>query len=99
MIKCIKGFSPETVGALGEMLGDGVTLSLHNLEQGDVEPKVQGVNKPKTNLLDRKSQKRLGADAQPRYTLGYQLDHLWNKPKAVELERIGHNFITLTISL
>ena len=24
MIKGIKGFSPETVGALGEMLGDGV---------------------------------------------------------------------------
>ena len=24
MIKDIKGFSPETVGALGEMLGDGV---------------------------------------------------------------------------
>ena len=72
-------------------------MSLHNLEWGDVEPKVQGVNKPKTNLLDRKSQQRLGADAQPRYTLGYQLDHVWKKPKALELERIGHNFITLTI--
>ena len=74
-------------------------MSLHNLEWGDVEPKVQGVNKPKTNLLDRKSQERLGADAQPRYTLGYQLDHVWKKPKALELERIGHNFITLTVSL
>ena len=74
-------------------------MSLHNLEWGDVEPKVQGVNKPKTNLLDRKSQQRLGADAQPRYTLGYQLDHVWKKPKALELERIGHNLITLTISL
>ena len=74
-------------------------MSLHNLEWGDVEPKVQGVNKPKTNLLDRKSQQRLGANAQPRYTLGYQLDHVWKKPKALELERIGHNFITLTISL
>ena len=58
-------------------------MSLHNLEWGDVEPKVQGVNKPKTNLLDRKSQERLGADAQPRYTLGYQLDHVWKKPKAL----------------
>ena len=73
-------------------------MSLHNLEWGDVEPKVQGVNKPKTNLLDRKSRKRLGADAQPRYTLGYQLDHVCKKSKALELEGIGHNFITLTIS-
>ena len=41
-------------------------LSLYNLEKGDVEPKVQGVNKPETNLLERQSQKRLGADAQLR---------------------------------
>jgi len=59
----------ETVGALGEMLGDGVTLSLHN-------------------LLDRKSQQRLGADAQPRYTLGYQLDHVWKKPKLLNLREL-----------
>jgi len=31
--------------------------------------------------------------------MGYQLNHVCNKPKAFELERIGHNFITLTISL
>jgi len=67
-------------------------MSLHNLEWGDVEPKVQGVNKPKTNLLDRKSRKRLGADAQPRYTLGYQLDHVCKESKALELIRIGTQF-------
>ena len=37
MIKGIKRFSPETVGALGGMLGDGVA-SLHNLEWGGVDP-------------------------------------------------------------
>jgi len=57
------------------------------------------VNKPETNLLERESRKGLGADAQLRQTLGYHLDHVCKKPKAPELERIGHNFITLTISL
>ena len=41
MIKGIKGFSPETVGALGEMLGDGVD-EVHNLERGGDEPKLKG---------------------------------------------------------
>jgi len=40
------------------------------------------------NLLDRKSQERLGADAQPRYTLGYQLDHVWKKPKLLNLREL-----------
>jgi len=31
--------------------------------------------------------------------MGYQLIHVCNKPKALGLERTGHNFITLTISL
>ena len=67
MIKGIKRFSPETFGALGGMLGDGVfTLSLHNLAMSNVETKAQGVNKPGTNLLDGQSRKRLGADAQLR---------------------------------
>ena len=65
--KRYQGFLPETVGALGGMLGDGVfTLSLHNLAMSGVETKAQGVNKPGTNLLDGQSRKRLGADAQLR---------------------------------
>ena len=39
--KRYQGFLPETVGALGGMLGDGVfTLSLHNLAMSDVETKA-----------------------------------------------------------
>ena len=37
--------SPETVGAQGGMLGDGVDVesaSLHNLEWGGVDPKLKG---------------------------------------------------------
>ena len=56
--------SPETVGAQGGVLGDGV-VELHNLERGGVDLNLQGV-KPKTNLLARQSRKSLGADALPR---------------------------------
>ena len=73
--------------------------SLHNLERGGVDLNLQGVNKPETNLLERESRKGLGADAQLRQTLGYHLNHVWKKSKALELERNGHSFITLTISL
>ena len=38
--------SPETVGAQGEMLGDGVEYSLHNLHGGGDDPKLQGERKP-----------------------------------------------------
>ena len=41
MIKGIKRFSPEAVGALGGMLGDGV-VELHNLERGGDEPELKG---------------------------------------------------------
>ena len=42
--KRYQGFLPETVGAQGGMLGDGVSvaLSLHNLERGGGEPKLKG---------------------------------------------------------
>jgi len=73
--------------------------SLHNLERGGVDLNLQGVNKPETNLLERQSRKGLGADAQLRQTLGYHLNHVCKKSKALELERNGHSFITLTISL
>ena len=42
--KRYQGFLPETVGAQGEMLGDGVDVksaSLHNLEWGGVDPKLK----------------------------------------------------------
>ena len=55
--------------------------------------------KPETNLLERESRKGLGAGAQLRQTLGYHPHHVCKKSKALELERIGHNYITLTISL
>ena len=42
--------SPETVGAQGGVLGDGV-IELHNLQAGGDEPKLKGrINQ--TNLLD-----------------------------------------------
>ena len=42
--------SPETVGAQGGVLGDGV-IELHNLQTGGDEPKLKGrINQ--TNLLD-----------------------------------------------
>ena len=60
----------------------------------DVETKAQGVNKPETNLLERQSKR----DLVPM--------HICAKPyimsernQSFDLERIGHNFITLTISL
>ena len=43
--------------------------------------KAQRVNKPETNLLERQSQRDLGADALLRLTLGYHLNHVWKKPK------------------
>ena len=39
--KDIKRFSPETVGAQGGVLGDGV-VELHSLERGGDEPKLKG---------------------------------------------------------
>jgi len=39
--------------------------------------------KPETNLLERESRKGLGADAQLRQTLGYHLDHVCKKRKAL----------------
>ena len=39
------------------------------------------MNKPETNLLERESRKGLGAYAQLRQTLGYQLDHVCKKSK------------------
>ena len=50
--------SPETVGAQGGVLGDGV-VELHNLQGDGVEPRLQGENKPETNLLERQSRKGL----------------------------------------
>ena len=48
--KDIKRFSPETVGAQGGVLGDGV-IELHSLERGGDEPKLKGcINQ--TNLLE-----------------------------------------------
>ena len=44
--KRYQGFLPETVGAQGGMLGDGVDVesaSLHNLEWGGVDLNPQGV--------------------------------------------------------
>jgi hypothetical protein len=38
--------------------------------------KPQGANKPETNLLERQSQRDLGADALLRLTLGYHLNHV-----------------------
>ena len=64
--KGIKRFLPETVGALGGMLGDGVHVESVQPRVRCCWSKAQGVNKPKTNLLERQSQKRLGADAQLR---------------------------------
>ena len=55
--------------------------SLHNLQGGGVDPRLQEVTKPETNLLERQSRNRLGADALLRLTLGYQLNHVWKKPK------------------
>ena len=44
MIRGIRRFSPETVGAQGGVLGDGV-VELHNLERGGVDLNLQGVRK------------------------------------------------------
>ena len=46
------------------MLGE--EFSLINLERVVKKPKLKGVNKPETNLLERQSKKRLGADAHLR---------------------------------
>ena len=50
--------SPETVGAQGGVLGDGV-IELHNLDRGGVDLNLKGWTKPKTNLLKRQSKKDL----------------------------------------
>ena len=46
--------------------------------------KAQGVDKPETNLLGRQSRKGFDADALLRLTLGYQLNHVWKKPKDLQ---------------
>ena len=56
MIKGIKD-SPETVGAQGGVLGDGV-VELHNLESGGDDQKLKEWMKPETNLLERQSQRK-----------------------------------------
>ena len=64
--KDIKRFSPETVGAQGVVLGDGV-VELHSLERGGDEPKLKGcINQRPTCLKSTTIQKRLGADAHLR---------------------------------
>ena len=50
--------SPETVGAQGGVLGDGV-VELHNLERGGVDLNLQGMKKPKTNLLEQEPKRDL----------------------------------------
>ena len=40
------------------MLGDGV-VELHNLERGGVDLNLQGVKKPKTNLLEQEPKRDL----------------------------------------
>ena len=95
MIKGIKD-SPETVGAQGGMLGDGVDVesaSLHNLEWGGVDLNLQGVknrNQPAWKTIPKESWCRCAA----ALTMGYQLNHVCNKPKAFELERTQHDVIT-----
>ena len=58
--------SPETVGAQGGVLGDGV-IELHSLERGGDEPKLKGcITRDQTCLKCTTIQKRLGADAHLR---------------------------------
>ena len=58
--------SPETVGAQGGVLGDGV-IELHNLDRGGDEPKLKGcITRNQTCLKCTTIQKRLGADAHLR---------------------------------
>ena len=71
------------------MLGDGV-IELHNLDRGGVDLNLKGWKNLKTNLLKRQSKKGLGADAQLRLTLGYQLNHVWKKPKDLQLGQPKH---------
>ena len=49
----------------GKVLDEECSLN-NNLERGVLEPKLQGVNKPEANLLERQSRKKIGADALPR---------------------------------
>ena len=49
--------------------------------------KAQGVIKTRDQPAWKTIPKRLGADAQPRLTLGYQLDHVCKKWKALELAK------------
>ena len=81
--KRYQGFLPETVGAQRGMLGDGVDVesaSLHNLEWGGVDPSSRR-DKTRDQPAWKTIPKRPGADAQPRLTLGYQLDHVCKKWK------------------
>ena len=55
--KRYQGFLPETVGAQGGMLGDGV-VEFTTLREV-VWTKAKGVNKPETNLLERQSKRDL----------------------------------------
>ena len=59
--------SPETVGAQGGVLGDGV-VELHNLERGGVDLNLQGVRKTEDQpaWIEWQPKKRLGADAHLR---------------------------------
>ena len=92
--KRYQGFLPETVGAQGGMLGDGVSvaLSLHNL---DWVVLIQDYKGWEINLFLRETKKWMfEAD-----THGDKPPRLWKKPKAFELERTGHNFIDWLFTL
>ena len=70
--------------------------SLYNLELSEVETKAQGVHKPETNLLEmndnpKETWCRCASALNPRSI------SCLKGTKSFELERIGHNFITLTI--
>ena len=83
------------------MLGDGVDVesaSLHNLEWGGVDLNLQGGEKPKPTCLKDNPEKDL-VPMRCRAYPGLPSKSCLQGTKAFELERIGHNLITLTISL
>ena len=73
--------SPETVGAQGGVLGDGV-VELHNLQGGGDEPKLKGWTN-QTNLLEQQHNSK-ETWCRCASALNRELpDHVWKNPKAL----------------
>ena len=69
--------------------------SLHNLERGGVDLNLQGVNKPKTNLLDRQSKRETWCRCAVALNPGLPSKSCLKETKALQRAKPNTSFMTL----